>query len=803
MRPVRLVVRGFAAFRDEVELDFADTDFFALVGPTGAGKSSVIDAICFALYGSVPRYEHASLKAPVVTTNATEARVELDFSSGGERYRIVRTVRRKGNGKVQLDRLAADGTLAEPLTSSVSDTKRLVPAIVGLKFDEFTKCVVLPQGAFATLLHANDADRNELLTSVLGLGVYDEIARLAHERERQIGADITADERVLDDLGAVDDVALDAAATRLTALKALFKDVDAARSESAVLNERAVAARADLAAAKRAIDALEGVRVAPEVSAIAGEREALGARLGAAEQAHVGARAELDAATKVMEQGRSVRDVEAVVQAHHKLVQLDAARAEHTARHMAAVDAAARTAAAAGEAEAALEGARAAVDAARAAHAAHALSARLVVGEPCPVCEQVVDSLDAVAQRARPVAVARAEKEQDGTTRAHDAARKAMSTTEHAVTSIAAQLEALEARRAELLAAVAPIPDADAAEAALVAAETAAAAVNDACKRAGVAFDEERDARQALRDYDGRVEAIGSAFHAQRDEVAAAHVAGVPVPTGVLAADWTQLHEWARTEAGAWRAKAATIEAGCASVDAEARALVARVAAPLEQLDVAVTRGASLDDVRDAVIEAGTDARHRHERLVEARARAAELTEQLSTRREQLEVARALRNHLRTTNFKTWLLARAVHALAARATDRLLELSGGRYELVLGEGDDFEVVDRNNAGERRPVRSLSGGETFEASLALALALAEQVAVLSSAGATSLESIFLDEGFGTLDPDALELVAGAVETLGGEGRMVGIVTHVGALAERVPVRFRVANNGRTATITREG
>ncbi|HEY1737260.1 MAG TPA: SMC family ATPase, partial [Acidimicrobiia bacterium] len=185
------------------------------------------------------------------------------------------------------------------------------------------------------------------------------------------------------------------------------------------------------------------------------------------------------------------------------------------------------------------------------------------------------------------------------------------------------------------------------------------------------------------------------------------------------------------------------------------------------------------------------------------RATATQLTTQLSTRREQFEVAHALRNHLRTTNFKTWLLARAVHALAARATDRLLELSGGRYELVLGEGDDFEVVDRNNAGERRPVRSLSGGETFEASLALALALAEQVAVLSSAGATSLESIFLDEGFGTLDPDALELVAGAVETLGGEGRMVGIVTHVGALAERVPVRFRVANDGRTATITREG
>ena len=410
MRPTRLVVRGFAAFRDEVELDFTDTDFFALVGPTGAGKSSVIDAICFALYGSVPRYEHASLKAPVVTTNATEARVELDFSSGDQRYRIVRIVRRKGSGKVQLDRLADDGTLAEPLTSSVTDARRLVPAIVGLKFDEFTKCVVLPQGAFATLLHANDADRNDLLTSVLDLGVYDEIARLANERERQVAADIAADERVLDDLGAVDDAALDTAASRLNALKVLFKDVDTARTAAAVLTERLTAARADLAGATRAIDALERVRVAPEVSAVAGERDVFGARLASAEQAHTGARAELDAATKVMEQGRSVRDVEAVVQAHHKLVQLEATRAEHTAAQAKALAAVTHVSAAAAEAEATLEAARADLDTARAAHAAHTLAARLVVGERCPVCEQVVDSIDTVAHRAMPATVERAEK---------------------------------------------------------------------------------------------------------------------------------------------------------------------------------------------------------------------------------------------------------------------------------------------------------------------------------------------------------------------------------------------------------
>jgi len=67
----------------------------------------------------------------------------------------------------------------------------------------------------------------------------------------------------------------------------------------------------------------------------------------------------------------------------------------------------------------------------------------------------------------------------------------------------------------------------------------------------------------------------------------------------------------------------------------------------------------------------------------------------------------------------------------------------------------------------------------------------------------LDSIFLDEGFGTLDPETLEVVASTLETLAQGERMVGVVTHVSALADRVPVRFRVTRNARTSTIIREG
>ncbi|WP_444968373.1 SbcC/MukB-like Walker B domain-containing protein [Verrucosispora sioxanthis] len=101
------------------------------------------------------------------------------------------------------------------------------------------------------------------------------------------------------------------------------------------------------------------------------------------------------------------------------------------------------------------------------------------------------------------------------------------------------------------------------------------------------------------------------------------------------------------------------------------------------------------------------------------------------------------------------------------------------------------------------MRTLSGGETFQASLALALALSEQLAGMSTTAA-SLESIVLDEGFGTLDAATLDTVAATLENLAARGdRMVGVVTHVPALAERIPVRFEVHKDARSARVERTG
>jgi exonuclease SbcC len=166
------------------------------------------------------------------------------------------------------------------------------------------------------------------------------------------------------------------------------------------------------------------------------------------------------------------------------------------------------------------------------------------------------------------------------------------------------------------------------------------------------------------------------------------------------------------------------------------------------------------------------------------------------------ELAHGLALHLNAAHFEKWLLDEAMTALADGATDLLRTLSGDQYSLrVDPKNGSFVVVDHRNADEIRSARTLSGGETFLASLALALALADRIASLAARGAARLESIFLDEGFGTLDPDTLDVVASAIEELGASGRLVGVASHAAELAERLPVRFEVRRSGNASTVER--
>ena len=181
MRPLRIRAEGFSAYRSAVELDLEDVELFSLSGPTGSGKSSLVDAMIFALFGRVPRLGGNAV-APAISAGAVRTRVAVDFEVGGATYTAVRMAERTKSGGATVkearlqrgDKVLADG--ADDVTREVED-------LLSLRFDDFTRTVVLPQGEFARFLTSPKAERQSLLRNLLGLDVYSTVRSLAKTRE--------------------------------------------------------------------------------------------------------------------------------------------------------------------------------------------------------------------------------------------------------------------------------------------------------------------------------------------------------------------------------------------------------------------------------------------------------------------------------------------------------------------------------------------------------------------------------------------------------------------------------------------
>ena len=336
---------------------------------------------------------------------------------------------------------------------------------------------------------------------------------------------------------------------------------------------------------------------------------------------------------------------------------------------------------------------------------------------------------------------------------------------------------------AEVDAALVMLTDLEAAERAAMAAFTAAGAARDAATAAEEALTAE----------------LGAA-----DELLRATRAPL-VPLGAPAVDatdlpgaWATLIGWAADARGT--AEAALMAAGVAVSEAESgreRAAAALVGAAVE---AGIEVGGPGQAVAAVANQTGRAA-DALARIRRERERLGELVEQRDAAQEREQVAKLLADHLSAKKFQRWLAGAALDVLVEAASASLLELSGGQFSLTHEKGEFF-VIDHADAEARRSVRTLSGGETFQASLALALALSAELSSMS-ATAARLDSIFLDEGFGSLDPESLEVVALTLERLAQGDRLVGVVTHVAALAERVPTRFVVARDSRSSSVRREG
>jgi exonuclease SbcC len=196
VRPVELTVDGFTCFRDPQEaLDFRSLDLFAITGPTGAGKSSVLDAMTYALYAKVPRLGRRGVRE-LISQLRDQMVVRFDFRLGARQYRVTRRTRRRGGAEAMLVEVS-DG-VERPVADGVREVNQRIEALLGLSYDAFQQAVVLPQGQFDQFLRSDPAQRRDILRALLRLEVYERMRERAHERARWLAQEVAAATKSLD-----------------------------------------------------------------------------------------------------------------------------------------------------------------------------------------------------------------------------------------------------------------------------------------------------------------------------------------------------------------------------------------------------------------------------------------------------------------------------------------------------------------------------------------------------------------------------------------------------------------------------
>lgn len=893
MRPLNLTMSAFGPYAGQTTVDFSalgTTGLYLITGDTGAGKTTIFDAITYALYGEASgESRESSMLRSKYAAAETPTFVELTFTNGGRTYTVRRNpeyTRPKTRGagttvqKADAELTMPDGrviTKARDVTAAVTD-------IVGVDREQFARIAMIAQGEFRKLLLAQTDERKAIFRQIFHTERYQALQnRLKEEAaalDRQCGEleaglrqaaesircaepdtlpdalDTDALLEALDVLLHADEAALtqarvertDAEAQREQVLSDLGKAeaLEAARMKLAEAERAWTEAQAEMKAAQAALDTAMASQ--PEIQSRRQDitrledalrryeqLDALRAQAGAERKRLVQKRSDLDAA-----RARTDAAAKALETAHGKLSdqpKLAVAAAQTGHAQEAAAQRCAQLAALetqrqqCTELETALAAAqteyRQAAEAAQAALAhygaqnrayldaqAGILARTLVPGQPCPVCGATEHPCPAAAPEQTPDAAALKRALSDS-----DRAQKAAADRSAQAAGLRGQLDAMREALAQSCRALTPPLDPDTLADTLPALRAAAARDAEAIKAQHTAQQQALTALQALE-------------------------AGLPAQEAALRQQQADMQDRAQ--------EISALEARCAELDADVlrraqelphadRAAAQRALdetrtqceALQQALDTAHARSsaaqsalAGLTGKRDALraqLQAAPPAdiaalRARRDTLT---ARVEQLQKQISAcdaRLEQNRTARAAIDTQRQQHAAVRARWQWVHALAAtangavpgkekimletyiqtayfdrilgRANTRLLIMSGGQYELRRSAragdnrsqtGLELEVIDHYN-GTARSVKTLSGGETFAASLSLALGLSDEVQ--AAAGGVQLEAMFVDEGFGSLDSEALQQALAALVGVSGGNRIVGIISHVAELKDRI-------------------
>ena len=931
MRPLRLTLSAFGPYAAETTLDLEKLGkggLYLITGDTGAGKTTLFDAITYALYdhsssgireGSMLRCKYADDKTPTF--------VELEFEVHGVRYTVRRNPeyqRPKARGEGMTTE-KADATLTypddRPPVTKAKDVTAAVQEIIGLDYNQFSQIVLIAQGQFTKLLNASTEERSRIFRKLFRTQRYAQLQERLQAEASALNQQRTAQNAkldsllgglqfspedpdaealrtlcaqtvpetalaLLDALTARQAAALEEAGTALQATEAQLDTVQqqlGAAAQAQRLAQQLAARQAELAAAKPALDAARA-----EADRHAGDAVQLDALTAQVTQAQ-SALAAYDALDTLCRQQTEARDAArlAAAQAHKRRTQLDSLNAALTAaetelaaladadtRLLALQNRSAqlaqrsealakleqrladcqRQAKAAHKAQESYRAAAAAQDEARARRdalerafldaQAGLLAESLVEGAPCPVCGSTHHPARALLPHTAPtqaqVEAARqtaAEADRQAQN-ASAAAQSALAAANEAKTSLRRDAETLLPERFTTPEGTVPLTFAlmtnvlSEENAALQTAQTDCKAqcrqAEANCRRkAQLEADRQAKTRQrpALEQSAAEADRSAAAQNASADALEGQITerrAALPYPRRAdaqaaldkLEADRSAL----RTGMDTAQRKLKQAEQAVAAAEAAVEALTAQQTAAQKELPARSAK--ELTAQQTALTTARESLRSREKQLsaqllpnrktaAQYRA-AAEARQALESRWQWVSALAATAGGTLTSKQKIRLEAyiqmNYLDRILRYANTRLMQMTAGQYELErIGaenqrsqSGLDLGVIDHYN-GTRRSVKTLSGGESFKASLALALGLSDEVQ--SSAGGIRLDTLFLDEGFGSLDEESLELAIRVLSGLTEGDRLVGIISHVGALKDRID-RQVVVHKARTGGSTVE-
>ena len=914
MRPLRLTLSAFGPYAAETTLDLEKLGkggLYLITGDTGAGKTTIFDAITYALYdhsssgireGSMLRCKYADDKTPTF--------VELEFEVHGVRYTVRRNPeyqRPKARGEGMTTE-KADATLTypddRPPVTKAKDVTAAVQEIIGLDYNQFSQIVLIAQGQFTKLLNASTEERSRIFRKLFRTQRYAQLQERLQAEASALNQQRTAQNAkldsllgglqfspedpdaealralcaqtvpetalaLLDALTARQAAALEKAGTALQATEAQLDTVQqqlGAAAQAQRLAQQLAARQAELAAAKPALDAARA-----EADRHAGDAAQLDALTAQVTQAQ-SALAAYDALDTLCRQQTEARDAArlAAAQAHKRRTQLDSlnaalAAAETELAALANADTrllALQTRSAQltqrGEALAKLEqrladcqrqaktarkaqenyrAAAAAQDEARARRdalerafldaQAGLLAESLVEGAPCPVCGSTHHPARALLPHTAPTqaqveaarqAAAEADRQAQN---ASAAAQSALAAANEAKTSLRRDAETLLPERFTTPEGTVPLTFAlmtnvlAEENAALQTAQTdckAQCRQTDADCRRKAQLEADRQAktrqRPALEQSAAEADRSAAAQNASADALEgqiAERRAALPYPRRAdaqaaldkLEADRSTL----RTGMDTAQRKLKQAEQTVAAAEAAVEALTAQQTAAQKELPA---RSAKELAAQQTELTAARETLRSREKQLSAQLlpnrktaaqyrAAAEARQALESRWQWVSALAATAGGTLTSKQKIKLEAyiqmNYLDRILRYANTRLMQMTAGQYELErIGaenqrsqSGLDLGVIDHYN-GTRRSVKTLSGGESFKASLALALGLSDEVQ--SSAGGIRLDTLFLDEGFGSLDEESLELAIRVLSGLTEGDRLVGIISHVGALKDRI-------------------